>query len=661
MINRIDKIIKALFYILLFFTPLIVIPINSELFEFGKVVFVYIITILITSSWIIRSLLSKKIIHKKTLLDIPILLFLFSQIISTYISIDPATSIFGYYSRFNGGLLSTLSYSLLYFAFVSNMDSKSTIKSLKFLLISSLLVSLYGIAEHFGIDKNIWVQDVQNRVFSTLGQPNWLAAFLVALIPVSIAFGLTRNKIWFTLSGLSYMALLFTKSRSGLIAFAVSYLLFVIINFKKHGKELIVVTVTFLLFSLITGTPYTPKLTDLTTKESSQPTVDTPAVFVPALESGGTESGDIRKIVWKGALDVWKNYPILGSGVETFAYSFYAYRPEEHNLTSEWDYLYNKAHNEFLNYAANTGGVGLFTYLLVILFSIIILFKPRNEISTALLSGLVSIQITNFFGFSVVAVSLLSFLFPAVSLVLLRKDGEEIKETKKINTTTTILVILISLVSILLLYKTWAYWYADTLYGKGRFANDMKDYSQAKDYLNKAISYSPLQSVYYDELSQSLAGIAVSELNNKDSKFIEETATSSVDAINRATMVSPGNFHLLKSKASLYIKLAELDKNLIPKAIDILWEVIRKTPTDAKIYYNLGLLYEKTGDHPKAIENVEHAVNLKPNYKEARYALAILYKRDGKTDKAKEELLYILKFIAPKDQNSQKMLEELQI
>ena len=38
---------------------------------------------------------------------------------------------------------------------------------------------------------------------------------------------------------------------------------------------------------------------------------------------GVTESGDIRKIVWQGAIELWKQYPILGTGVENFAYSYY--------------------------------------------------------------------------------------------------------------------------------------------------------------------------------------------------------------------------------------------------------------------------------------------------------------------------------------------------
>jgi O-antigen ligase len=70
---------------------------------------------------------------------------------------------------------------------------------------------------------------------------------------------------------------------------------------------------------------------------------------------------------------------LFGTGVETFAYAYYFVRPQAHNLTSEWDYLYNKAHNEYLNYFATTGFIGLGTYLLVISTVIIVfLYKIFN-------------------------------------------------------------------------------------------------------------------------------------------------------------------------------------------------------------------------------------------------------------------------------------------
>src|SRR3989338_7287596 len=117
-----SKLVQYLFYTLFFFTPLILYPKTSEVFEFNKMLFVYLMTTLIASAWIAKWILERKIEIRRTPLDIPILLFLLSQIVSTILSINPHTSIWGYYSRFHGGLASTISYIILYYAFVSNLS-----------------------------------------------------------------------------------------------------------------------------------------------------------------------------------------------------------------------------------------------------------------------------------------------------------------------------------------------------------------------------------------------------------------------------------------------------------------------------------------------------------------------------------------------------------
>ena len=128
-----DSAIFILFRILVFFVPIILLPFTSELFEFNKIILVYISTVLIVGSWAAKTILQRKFIFRRTIFDIPLLLFLFSQIVSTIASFDSRTSFLGYYSRFNGGLTSLLCYSLLYWAWVANIDAKKTLKALKFL------------------------------------------------------------------------------------------------------------------------------------------------------------------------------------------------------------------------------------------------------------------------------------------------------------------------------------------------------------------------------------------------------------------------------------------------------------------------------------------------------------------------------------------------
>ena len=106
--------IAHLFYGLFFLIPIAFFPFSSELFEFNKLVAVYVLTVLIVAAWLSKCLAAKKFIFRRTILDVPILLFLAAMTLSAVFSIDARTSILGYYSRFHGGLLSYLCYSLLY-------------------------------------------------------------------------------------------------------------------------------------------------------------------------------------------------------------------------------------------------------------------------------------------------------------------------------------------------------------------------------------------------------------------------------------------------------------------------------------------------------------------------------------------------------------------
>lgn len=707
--SKLNKIIFVLFAGLFFLVPLILWPTTSEVFEFNKIVLVYSLTTLIVSTWIIRSIYAQKIIFRRTLLDIPLLFFLGSQIISTIISIDPSTSLLGYYSRFNGGLFSTLCYSLLYWAFVSNMDEGKTNKLINFALLpSAALVCIYGVLEHFGIDKNVWVQDVASRVFSTLGQPNWLAAWVVALIPLTWAnvvsnelslpatkklFKSIKFLIYFSLSILLFITLLFTKSRSGLLGFGVALVVFWSFYFwvnKNQIKKTLfafgLITIPLFLISLISGTQFTPSISSLLSNQATKP--QTTTTNGPALEVGGTESGTIRKIVWKGAIDVWKNYPIFGSGVETFAYSYYKFRPKEHNLVSEWDFIYNKAHNEFLNIAATSGSLGILSYLVLIGFSLFIFVEKLNlqftiynsqsvsnlkikkndnslltdnwQLVIALLAGYISLLVTNFFGFSVVPTQLQFFLFPAIA-VALEYQSQRIEEykNKKLGNLHKISILISCSLALTLLYFISRYWYADYAYNLGHTYNTTGRFESAVFYLTKAINLEPNQPIYHSELSNSYIPFALTYNQNKDQTNAQKYVDLAISEAKKAIDLSPANVNLKRSMFGVFIKLSTINSNFVASGGYLLLDAIKSAPTDAKLYYNLALVYARTGETDNALSTLEKTIDLKSNYKEARLAYAILLNERKQTAKAREQLEYILKMIDPNDTLTKQTLESI--
>jgi len=677
-----SRLLEFSFYLLFFLVPLIMTPWNYELFEFNKMLLVYLFTIIIVSAWLIKMVLQKRVIFQKTFWDIPLLIFFFSQFLSFLFSIDHHTSFWGYYSRFNGGLVSISCYLLLYWAFVSNMDKKKTQNAIRYTLISAALVAAYGIAEHFGIDANAWVQDVRNRVFSTLGQPNWLAAWLIALIPLTWAFLLNSKSkvqkiIYYSLFALLLLCFLYTKSRSGLLGLGVAYVSFWGLLFwfkrrttKKILKPFLIITSLLVILNLFIFTPWQPKF--LNFKSSTRQT----PVTTQEIPTGGTESGEIRKIVWQGALEIWKHHPVLGTGPETFAYSYYWYRPRAHNDVSEWDFLYNKAHNEYLNFMATSGTIGIAAYLFLIgSYLFWALKKSRKAESLALLAGFLSILVTNFFGFSVVPVSLLFFLFPALSAVSIKTE----KKQPTVSSWQRLVMIFILLFTFYFLFSIGRYWYADTRFALGEKLNKSSETNKAFPFLEKAITLRPSEPIYYDELSLVAANLAVSADKQKqaptpngvgaeDSRSGEARIGTTLSAqlidlaissSDRSLKISPYNLNFWKNRTRLFYSLAEIEGKYTQQALESLLMANKLAPTDAKIVYNLALVYTKLNQEETAIKTLEEAVNLKPNYDQARYALALFYEKKGEIDKAKEQLNYILEKINPNYEGAIEKLKTL--
>lgn len=697
-----DKLLINSFYLLFFLTPLILTPFNYELFEYNKMMLTYALTVVVVGSWIIKMIVKKKLILSRTPLDIFLLLFLLSQIVSTIFSIDPHVSIWGYYSRFNGGLLSTVSYLLLYYAFVSNFPKKKLLRLLTVTLASGFLVSVYGILEKAGIDKDLWVQDVQNRVFSTMGQPNWLASYLAVLVPISLAVSLSKIKnrnllssILYLLPSIFYLTLLFTKSRSGFLGIWIANIAFWELLLWKIRKNILkpflILNSVFLILTFIFGAPFAQldrfTLPQLVRQEASQTQPSPPAPTTGSIiDTGITESARIREIVWKGAIDTFKNYPLFGSGVETFAFAYYLFRPVEHNTTSEWDFLYNKAHNEYLNYAATTGILGVGSYLLIILG--FVWWSIRNSIKyqvssikydkeksskylmpnsyyliAGLLSAWLSILVTNFFGFSVVVVQLFFFLIPAILFVLYKEVQVKHKSVKFSQPSLSLLsaLLILFVLSLILYFLSFIsrLWYADFLFARGYNFKQRESFEKSYQTILEAIEINKNEPLYYDELAIPASYLSVVAHEKKLSTLSAKLQSQAIAASDMALIISPNNVNFFKTRTRMFFILSQIDEKFLEESKNALENAKLLSPTDPKIRYNLGVIYLSLEENDRAIREFEKATELKPDYSDAYIAKGTYFAQMGEIEKAKEAYQFILKYINPDDQEAKEKLKEL--
>lgn len=687
----IDTVIHLLYYALFLFTPLVMSSATSELFEFNKMIFIYIIATLVFFFWILKMILNKRIILKKTPFDIPLLLFVGSQTLSAIFSIDRHTSFYGYYGRFNGGLLSIIAYSILYFAFTSN--SLSIKKLLKISLLSSFLVIVWGLPGRLGLDLScfIFMGQLNNacwtdqfhpeeRMFSTLGQPNWLGGYLAINFFIGVFFLLKSifiekethlpKVLLYGYLFLNFSSILFTRSRSALVSVLGgmgALALFLILYFKGKlnnvRKELtqLFICVGLIVFSLIifkTGIQKIDSYLNLSFLQPNQKQISKAQSDRVLQQTGNkiliSESFDIRKIVWGGAIDLANKYPLFGTGVETFAYAYYFVRPIAHNMTSEWDYLYNKAHNEYLNYAATTGYLGLLLYSIMI-GSFIFLglkairkdYKDKESVFLiiSLLLSYFSILITNFFGFSTTTINLFFYLIPGVIMLfyIKKNDEQNHRETsvKAISINQRIYIGTVSLVIIFLLVFFINYFIADSTYARADAYSKKGDYQTSATLLTQALKMK-YEHVYEDKLSYVLANLAVVASYQRQQELSQKIAALA-DFYNRKTIrASSKNVLYWKTRAKnqyLFYQIS-LDKRKIEEGITALHEAQNLSPTDPKIPYSLAifssLLYDEEKDinqkelsKTQSLQEINNSIQLKPDYRDSYLLKSQLLKKYG--------------------------------
>ncbi len=677
-----QRVIVWLYHLVLVTVPLFFSFQTDELFEFNKMILVYLYTVLIAGVWCWRMIDERRWIFHNHWLNWFVFAFLASQIISALASIHPYTSWLGYYSRFHGGVLSYLTYTVLYLAATANLRKKDLVPLLITSLLSAILVSVYGIFEHFGrslscslaggnFDVDCWVQDVQNRVYATFGQPNWMAAYLLTLIPLAIWLTTFAKQIWIRSLGLTSIAsmvwaLLYTKSRSGFfglfLALSIYAILWLVVwwrhrkvDIAKSRSSLIWTTTSFAIIGLamlISGSGVVPGIAEIWKKQSATPiVVEAEAAPVDRLVVGGTDSGEIRKIVWGGALNVWRRYPVFGSGPETFAYSYYLDRPLAHNMVSEWDFLYNRAHNELLNFLATTGAVGLGTYLLLLAGGCWLFFlgfrksldsKPSRALAfVALLAGTSGLAVSNFFGFSTVMVTVLQYLFLAVAVILLSENKPVHNTRHEYVWQQYALFTTVALVASILLISLLRYYQADLAYATSKRLLQAGNLKGAITSINEAVTLNPREANYWDTMSTQLAQAAVGAANANEKVQLTEAAVKSIEM---AQSLNPEQRNFSKTSARAYIMLAQIDPKYYQEAVTVLTNGIAMAPTDAKLYYNRGLLYLEQHNLEAGLADLHTSVQLKPNYEPALAHLATQAAMEGNFSEAKTWAEQILRY-----------------
>lgn len=278
-------------------------------------------------------------------------LFLVSSVMSAILSIDWHMSVFGNV-KCPMGLLVIASYLAVYLAAAQVFRREKAItQAIDIVLACSAVVALYAIAQVLGFDFKQWngvlTTDGYTRPMSTLGHPNFMAAYLAMTIPFAL-YQSERSKypiIPFLIVILSVVAIFLSLSRGMIIAAACSVAVYYYLrsansaNLVKLGLAVTAVVAISLVASPVFRNTAVGRLSNLF--------LDPP-----------------RKEYFSGAIRIWKRYPWFGVGTNTYELGFQHQRSQRYWRMQPAGSPHF-AHNDGLTILANQGIFGALAALLL--------------------------------------------------------------------------------------------------------------------------------------------------------------------------------------------------------------------------------------------------------------------------------------------------------
>lgn len=321
-------------------------------------------------------------------MNFPILAFLLISIVATLRSPNFYLSFVGAHKFYFWGLSAIVGYVIIYFIVLGNLRVRYIEKSIDVMLIATSLVAIYGILQHFGLDFVDWAQSPKERIFSTFGNPNFLGAYLVMVIPLAlsrlIAIGSSQSSnkgtnwkvpilrwMLVLLCAMLFTCLIWTLSRGAWVGFLASLVVFGTLVGKKRLREnrrwLSLVLIIFVFTTAIFILPKKGRNISAQLAGDANHTAYRKGSVVGERVASILELKEIgiagRICAWEDTLKMVKEHPFLGTGLDTFGLTFQKYKSTKFVRIVGKNIIADYPHNEFLQVATTMGLIGLAVYL----------------------------------------------------------------------------------------------------------------------------------------------------------------------------------------------------------------------------------------------------------------------------------------------------------
>lgn len=246
-------------------------------------------------------------------------------------------------------------------------------------VFAGALVSIKGILEYLAIRS----EEPTYRIFADWNNPNALAGILVAVFPLSVAlataYGGVRRVAALVASSLIVLGIALSQSKGGLIVLgAATLIVFVTLLVWRARSRALLTFVPLVaggaLLLLVQRTPATPPPASQAQVQATEvPSAATPPPMQRVFSSQGesAQSSTYRKLLWKGAIQAWKDQPV-GYGPGT--YRFYSAKS---GLTEQTQL----AHQTYLQLAVEGGVLAGVCFFVLAAFWAVRMFKGAGPLA----------------------------------------------------------------------------------------------------------------------------------------------------------------------------------------------------------------------------------------------------------------------------------------
>ncbi|RDU37548.1 O-antigen ligase family protein [Neobacillus piezotolerans] len=455
---------------------------KGNIFSYYKFFILVAVTIFISLAFLYKVLVLKNNILKSKI-NIYIGTMVVFVALSTLFSNAKIISLFGMYDRHEGSITYLCYFFLFYIALNIQVEEKK--KELIFWSLVPFVIINFAL----GL-LNLWNINILNKPFiqkmvygelpegatiregsfiiTTLGHGNYLSGTsamitVIFLILFILSNSLSKKIIYGILTILSFATLITSLSSSGFVTTLSMIPIVVIMVLYRADKKLKIIrdfsimSISFLLIIFIfskiqprvwdetigliikqnpfqvsvesfKGIPKELSIFSISEVDASNASDFTP----PELPEAGVAAGTGRVYIWEKTIELIKNRPIFGYGLDTFAYYFNQDDPQKHaNLNEGYSVIVDKPHNIYLNLAYGAGVITLIGFLTLIINyvkSIIRVVKTINMNTVALVCGCLAYLFQGMFNDSTIGAGVIFWILFGLSfnsLLILEANRKE--------------------------------------------------------------------------------------------------------------------------------------------------------------------------------------------------------------------------------------------